>query len=128
MRWVLEMPKPTGPTNPSLRRLVRKLRTKGKRSGARLWLELAERLLRPRRARAEVNLSHINRHAQGDDVTVVIPGKVLAAGKLDRPLTIAAFKFSAPAARKIRAAGGKAITISELLEMNPRGKNVILME
>ncbi len=121
------MPKPTGPTNPMLRKLARKLRAQGKELKVKLWRDLAERLLRPRRSRAEVNLSRLNRYS-GEGTTVVVPGKVLAAGKLDHALTVAAFKFSGAARRKIARAGGKAISIQELLEQNPEGKNVVLME
>lgn len=121
------MPKPTGPSNPVLRGLVRQLRAHGKKQGGRIWLELAERLERSRRARAEVNLSHISRYI-GDESTVVVPGKVLAAGGLKRPISIVAFKFSGAARRKINASGGKALTIPQLLEQNPEGKGVRLME
>lgn len=121
------MPKPTGPTNPMLRRLVRQLREKARETKVPLWRDLAERLVQPRRARAEVNLSHLNRYSsQGG--TVVVPGKVLGAGKLDHPISIAAFKFSGSARRKIVAAGGKVLTIHQLLEQNPQGKGIILME
>lgn len=121
------MSKRTGPTNPVLRRLVRQLRKHGKEQKARIWLELAERLGAPRRSRAEVNLSQLNRYA-ADGSTVVVPGKVLAAGKLGRPLTIGAFKFSGAAKRKIIAASGEALTIPQLLERNPSGKGIRLME
>ncbi len=127
MHEALKMPKPTGPTNPLLRKLARKLRERGKKLDVMLWRELSERLLRPRRSRAEVNLSHLNRHTR-EGTTLVVPGKVLAAGKLGHPITVAAFRFSGPARRKIRAAGGKAISIRELLEQNPDGKNVVIME
>jgi len=121
------MPRPTGPTNPVLRRLVRELRTAGKKQGVKLWLDLAERLERSRRARAEVNLSHLNRYS-GEGSTIVVPGKVLAAGKLNHVISVAAFKFSAAARRKIMAAGGNALTVQQLLEQNPSGKGVKLME
>ena len=120
------MPRPTGPTNPVLRRLVRELRVKGKKEGVNLWADLAERLEKPRRIRAEVNLSQLNRHS-GEGSTIVVPGKVLAAGRLDHPAVIAAFKFSGAAKRKILAAGGKALTIQQLLKQNPKGKHVKLM-
>ena len=120
------MVRPTGPTNPILWRLVRELRTRGKREGARLWLDLAERLERPRRTRAEVNLSQLNRYSNEGE-TLVVPGKVLAAGKLDHAISIAAFKFSGAAKRKIAAAGGKVLTIQQLLQENPSGRNVRLM-
>ncbi len=121
------MPKPTGPTNPALRRLARELRAKGKKFEVKLWEDLAERLLRPRRSRAEVNISNLNRHTK-EGTTLVVPGKVLAAGRIGHPLTVAAFRFSAPASRKIRAAGGETISIQKLLEQNPQGKDVVLME
>lgn len=121
------MPKPTGPTNPVLRRLVRELRAKGKKQGVKLWLDLAERLERPRRGRAEVNLSHLNRYSD-EGSTIIVPGKVLAAGKLDHAVSVAAFKFSGSARRKIMGAGGNALTIQQLFEQNPSGKGVKLME
>ena len=124
---VLKMPRPTGPTNPVLRRLVRQLRKKGKEQKVSLWRDLAERLVQPRRARAEVNLSHLTRYSS-EGTTVIVPGKVLGAGKLDHPISIAAFKFSGTARRKIVGAGGKVLTIQQLLEQNPSGKGVILME
>ena len=121
------MPKPTGPTNPVLRKLVRKLRERGKEQRARIWLDLAERLSAPRRRRAEVNLSQLNRYSSEGN-TIVVPGKVLAAGKLNHPISVAAFKFSRGARRKILGAGGRVLTIQQLLEQNPRGSNVLLME
>ena len=118
--------KPTGPTNPVLRKLVRELRAAGKKQDVRLWRDLAERLERPRRGRAEVNLSQLNRYSS-EGSTIVVPGKVLAAGKLDHMVSVAAFKFSGAAKRKIVAAGGKVLTIPQLLEQNPNGKGVKLM-
>ncbi len=121
------MVKPTGPTNPSMRRLARDLRAEGKKMKVAIWTDLADRLVQPRRARPEVNLSSLNRHTT-EGMTIVVPGKVLAAGKLGHPLKVAAFRFSAPASRKIKAAGGETMSIRQLLEANPQGKNVVLME
>ena len=121
------MPRPTGPTNPVLRRLVRELRARGKKQGVKLWRDLAERLEQPRRARAEVNLSQLNRYSSEGSI-IVVPGKVLAAGKLNHAISVAAFKFSGAARRKITAAGGNALTIQQLVEQNPNGKDVRLME
>jgi large subunit ribosomal protein L18e len=55
---------------------------------------------------------------------VVVPGKVLGAGKLNHPVTVAAIAFSEQALQKIKAAGGRAIHILHLIEENPRGSNV----
>ncbi|GAI05147.1 unnamed protein product [marine sediment metagenome] len=121
------MPKHMGSTNPILRKLVRELRTRGKKQDIPLWRDLAERLEQPRRARAEVNLSQLNRYS-GEESTIVVPGKILAAGKLNHAISVAAFKFSDAARRKITTAGGKALTIQQLLEQNPSGKGIKLME
>jgi large subunit ribosomal protein L18e len=120
-------PKPTGPTNPVLHRLIRELRSEEKKRKMRIWGELAERLARPRRRRAEVNLGHLNRYA-GEDAIVVVPGKVLGAGRLDYSLSVAAFKFSRTAKNKITNKGGKALTISQLIGMKLDGKRILIME
>lgn len=121
------MSKPTGSTNPQVRKLLRKLREQGREQKARIWLELAERLEGSRRSRAEVNLGQLNRFTEEGSV-IVVPGKVLAAGKLDHSVQVAALMFSAPAKRKIVAAGGSALTLSQLMEQNPAGEGLKLME
>jgi len=45
------------------------------------------------RAHAEVNLGRIERYAQEDE-TVVVPGKVLGSGVLEKNVTVAAVDFS----------------------------------
>ncbi len=120
------MTKPTGPMNPMLKRLIRELRSQSKAQKAKIWSTLAERLEGPRRSRPEVNLSHINRYA-GEGGTVVVPGKVLAAGKVSQGVTVVSFRFSRSAAKKITSAGGKVMSIEKLMEENPTGKGVKLM-
>ena len=113
--------------NPELRELIRFLRRKYGEVGAKIWRDVAERLSRPRSRRAEVNVSKINRYTRPGDV-VVVPGKVLGAGRIDHPVCVAAFAFSASARRKIEAAGGECISIRELVERNPKGSGVKIME
>jgi len=56
--------------------------------------------------------------------TVVVPGKVLGAGKIDHPINVAAFAFSDQARLKILKAKGKCLSILELMKKNPKGANV----
>jgi len=119
--------KRTGPTDINLRRLIRYLRKKSNEEGAKIWKDIAWRLERPRRQRAEVNVSKINRYTKEGDV-VIVPGSVLGAGNLDHKVIVAAWKFSEKAKEKIINAGGEAITIEELIERNPKGSGVIIME
>jgi large subunit ribosomal protein L18e len=68
-------------------------------------------------------VSRINRHTEKDDV-VVVPGKVLGAGKLGHPVTVAAFTFSETAKYIILKVRGKCLTIPDLVEKNPKGSKV----
>lgn len=113
--------KRTGPTNPQLKQLIEKL----KKSKAAIWRDVAEKLSKPTRKRVEVNLSRINRHTR-DGETVVVPGVVLAAGELNKKVTVAAWRFSKKAREKINAVG-KAISIEELIKINPKGSKVRIM-
>lgn len=117
------MTKRTGPTNPLTERLIRDLRDREED----IWGDVADRLERPRRQRAEVNLSQLSRNAS-DGETVLVPGKVLGAGSLDEEIHVVALEFSGAARRKIVDAGGRATGIRELLEENPEGEDVKLVE
>ncbi len=117
------MVKRTGPTNPCLKELIEELRKKFVETKAKIWRDVAEKLEKPRRKRVEVNVSRINRYAEENE-EIVVPGVVLGAGSINKPVTVAAWRFSGGAKRKIEEAGGKAITIRELMEKNPKGSNV----
>jgi len=97
------------------------------RSDKPVWRKVAYELSRPRRQKVEVNLSKIDQYGT-EDSTVLVPGKVLAAGSLSKKLTVAAFSFSAKARDLIGAAGGKAVTIDSLQKSNPEGRNVLIVK
>ncbi len=94
-----------------------------RKTKAPFWNRVYELLSRPARKRVVVNLSKINRYAEDGDV-IVVPGKVLGAGELEKKVTIAAFSFSYSALEKINNAGGKAVHILELVKENPKGKGL----
>lgn len=120
------MVKRTGPTNPYLRELIDFLRRKSAEVNAPIWKAVAKKLERPTRQRIEVNLSRIERFAKENE-TIVVPGVVLGTGFLTKKLTVAAWRFSQSAKKKIEEAGGKPIGIKELVEENPKGSNVRIM-
>ncbi|MEM1508877.1 MAG: 50S ribosomal protein L18e [Thermofilaceae archaeon] len=113
----------TGPTNAYLRRLIGYLRKKARENEAPIWYTVAENLEKPARIRPEVNVSRINRYTSPGDI-VVVPGKVLGSGVLKHQVVIAAFSFTKKAREKIENAGGKVLTIPQLIKENPRGKGV----
>ena len=84
-------------------------------------------LFRSNRRTAEVNLSSINRYAVADE-TILVPGKVLSNGELDKKVNVVALKFSAKAQEKIESAGGECISIDEIIETNPKGSNIRIIE
>jgi large subunit ribosomal protein L18e len=109
----------TGPSNYYTRKLIRDL-WKTKR---RIWKKLSKKLSGPRKNRLEANLYRINKKTKENDV-IVIPGKVLANGDLDHKITIACLTSSKAAREKIEVSGSKLLTIEELVQQNPEGKNV----
>ena len=115
--------KRTGPTNIHLRLTISYLKKKSRENRARIWRRVAELLSAPTRQRIVVNVSRINRYTKEGDV-VVVPGKVLGAGSIDHKVIVGAWSFSKSAKEKIEKAGGKAITLIELVNMHPKGSNV----
>jgi large subunit ribosomal protein L18e len=113
-------------TNPELVALIRDLKKQSQESQTELWRNLAERLSTSKRSRVAVNVSRLNRYTK-DGETVVVPGKVLGAGKADHPLTVAAFAFSDVAKSKIQNVKGNCLSIKDLMKKNPAGKNVKIM-
>lgn len=113
-------------TDMNLVALIEELKKDSRENGAGIWRDIALRLEKPSNNWAEVNLSRLERYTNEGEI-IVVPGKVLGAGAIKKKVTIAAFRFSESAAKAIEAAGGKSMTIPELVEANPDGKGVRIM-
>jgi len=120
------MVKRTGPTNIYLRQLIDSLKIKSRELKVPLWMEIAEKLEKPRRSRIEVNVVDIERNTEKNE-TVVVPGTVLSVGDLTKPVTVAAWKFTPTAEEKIKKAKGNCLTIEELLKEKPKGTDVKIL-
>ena len=116
----------TSKTNAHLQRVVRELRDLSREHAVAIWRDVADRLERSRRNWSEVNLSRVNRYA-GQDDKVVVPGVLLATGELTVPVTVAAFRASGAARKKVEAAGGKALSLLEMAAQNPKGSGVRIL-
>jgi len=114
-------------TNPQINQLIQILKEKAYQEETLLWKDLARKLEKSTRSRAEVNISRINRHSAPDE-TILVPGKVLGSGALDHKVQVAALDFSKQAAEKIIDAGGECLDITILLEKNPQGSGVRIIE
>jgi LSU ribosomal protein L18AE len=114
-------------TNPRTPVLIAALKEGSRQNEAAIWRDVAKRLEKPGRNYAQVNLSKINRYAK-DGETVLIAGKVLGAGLLDKAVTVAAYNFSITAIEKITSLGGKCLTIEQILEENPKGSGIKILQ
>ncbi len=107
-------------SNPELQKTIETLRKKAYTEKSNLWLRIAEDLEKPTRKRIIVNVSKINRVAKEGE-TIIVPGKVLASGSLEKKVTIIAWQFSNSALKKI-AEKGKAIPLKKIEEEKIEGK------
>ena len=117
------MPQKTKKTNPVLIQLIQELKKQSNEHDAPIWKDIAKRLEKPSRNWAEVNLDRISKYVL-DSETALIPGKVLSTGDLTKKIPIAAWSFTEKAEDRIKKAGGKTLSIEELLKKNPNGKNI----
>jgi len=110
-------------THPELASLIVLLNKKSNETKTKIWRDVASRLNRSRRLRVAINISRINRYTNDGDV-IIVPGKVLGAGSIGHPITVAALDFSNQAKDKIIKAGGNCLTIRDLIAENPGGKGI----
>jgi large subunit ribosomal protein L18e len=114
-------------TNPKIIEIIGHLKEKSYKEDVAIWKDVAKRLERSTRRYAEVNISQINRHSSPDE-TVLVPGKILGSGELDHKVNVVALGFSKKAEEKIDSAGGKCLNISEILDENPKGSKIRIIE
>ena len=75
---------------------------------------------------AQPNLSRLSRHAP-EGAIVLIPGKLLGSGEVEGSPTVAAYSASEGARDKIIAAGGKYLSLNDLMSRKSRRKGVIIL-
>ena len=112
--------------DPARLELIRELKAVSKLKDSGLWSEVAKQLSRVRKNRRQVNVYKIDKYTADGEV-IVVPGKVLGEGHLTHPVDVAAFRFTEGALKKIKGAGGKAMSIMELAKSNPAGSKIKLM-
>jgi large subunit ribosomal protein L18e len=113
-------------TNPNLVSLIQRLKDVSRENEAPVWRDIALRLEGSANNWAEVNVGKLNRYASEGEI-VVVPGKLLGAGEIAKRLTVAAYRSSGQAREKIEKAGGKSVSIEELVATNPKGSKIRIM-
>ena len=90
------------------------------------WLKVAGFLSSSRRLKIAVNLDKINKEAGAGDI-IVVPGKVLSIGDVDKKIKVAGFGFSAKAKEKLKKSGCEAVSILEEIKSNKEAKAVKIL-
>ena len=79
-----------------------------------------------KRQNAKTNEGLLGRHMP-EDVVVLVPGKLLGSGLVSGKRTVAAYSVSSGARVKIEEAGGRVLSIRELMNENPKGTGVHIL-
>lgn len=87
------------------------------------WKVVAEILSGPRKNRINLNLNELNKKIDENKKVVVI-GKVLSQGEIEKKIKIAALGFSEKAKDKLLKAGCEVSLISEEIKKNPEAKDI----
>jgi large subunit ribosomal protein L18e len=99
------------------------LRNAYKKTKTPLWKTLEKKIESSRSNRSEINIGKLENLTK-DGENIIVPGKVLGNGTLTHKLNITSFSISISAMKKIFDAGGKVITINDLVNQHPNGKGV----
>ena len=87
------------------------------------WLPLASKLAGPTRKHESVNLSEIEKSTKEGD-TVIILGKVLGMGSLEKKVRICALSFSESAREKLKKSKRELVSIAEEIKHNPKAGGI----
>jgi len=91
------------------------------------WLEVADLLSGSRKKRTNLNIGEINSKADNAK-KIVIPGKVLSQGEIDKKRGIIALNFSEKAREKLLKAGCNTKTILEEIKSNPSAEGIKILK
>ena len=116
----------TRSTNSVLKETLLKLEKQGRKENASVWIKVAETLAKSGPNKASVNISKINKFAKEGE-TVIIPGKVLGVGKLEKKVTVVAFGASQSAKMKI-SKNGVFMDFVEIMKKNPKGSGLRILK
>ena len=84
-------------------------------------LDLAKKLSGPTRQQTKISLDRLNKVKEDN---IIIVGKVLGQGKIEKKIVIAALSFSEQAKEKLKKAGCDIKTISQIVKKNPKLEGV----
>jgi len=91
------------------------------------WNQVAGFLSGPRRKRICMNIEEISKNSKAGE-TVLIPGKVLSQGEIDKKIKVVAFNFSEKAKEKLLSAKCETVSIFDEIKSNPSAKGIKIIK
>jgi len=91
------------------------------------WLAIANILSGSRRNRIDINLEKIDEQTTAGD-TIVVPGKVLSLGEIDKKLRVCALNFSEKAREKLLNSKCEVVSILDEIKKNPKANGVKILK
>lgn len=91
------------------------------------WIKIAQIISGPTRQYASINLKEIDKNSSEGD-TIVIPGKVLGSGVLNKKVKICALRFSSSALDKMKSSKSEAVILIEEIKKNPNAQGIKVMQ
>ena len=105
--------------------LVETLRL-AKKTNSPFWLQIARILSGPRRKKIVLNLDEIEEGTKEGD-SIVIPGKILSYGEINKKIDVIAFAFSEKAKEKLLKVKSQTTNIVDEIKKNPGAKGLKLL-
>ena len=90
------------------------------------WLKVAHILSKPRRKRNNLNLEELNKQGASGE-KIIIPGKILSRGEIDKKIKVVAIGFSKKAKEKLLKAGCELSSILDEIKLNPSAKGIKIL-
>lgn len=91
------------------------------------WVGIAGILSSPRRNRICINLEKINKNSKAGE-SIVIPGKVLSQGGIDKKIKVIALDFSEKAREKLLSSKCEVVSILDEIKSNPSAKGIKIIK
>jgi len=105
--------------------LVETLRA-AKKTDNEFWLKVASILSGPRRRKIVINLDEIEKATKEGD-SLVVPGKILSQGEINKKIAVIAFAFSKKAKEKLLKTKSRTIDILDEIKKNPDANGLRLL-
>jgi large subunit ribosomal protein L18e len=91
------------------------------------WLGITGLLSGPRRKRTCINLEEISKNSKAGEI-ILVPGKVLSQGEIDKKVKVVALNFSEKAKEKLLSAKCEISLMLDEIKSNPSAKGIKIIK